>query len=217
MSKYRILLALLPIAVGTPAAAATTFDPVGDFLPSYIFDHDPDLDVTSFSVDLNSSMDTFILGASLAGAVDLSEEGFYVIGVNTGAGAIDPFDAIGQGNVTFDQVIRVNKDGTATLGGTMLDAMLAGNVFTVSVPLSLLPSTGATPENYGFNLWPRYGATVTGNNQISDFAPENALLTVNGIAAPVPEPSTWGMMLLGFGLAGAALRFRRPRGGEAIA
>jgi hypothetical protein len=209
MQRLSILLAAAPLFLASPATAATVLDPVGDFLESYVFDHDADLDVTSFSVDFNSGTSTFLLGASLAGPVDLSEEGFYVIGVNTGAGAIDPFGDIGEGNVTFDRVIRVNKDGTATLGMTMLDAMLAGNVFTVSVPLALLPTTGATPEEYGFNLWPRFGATVTGNTQISDFAPENALLTVNGVVNAVPEPATWLTMLLGFGLAGAALRSRR--------
>jgi hypothetical protein len=204
MPRPSILLAILPALVGTPAAAATVLDPTGDFLPSYVFDHDPDLDVTSFSVDFNEATDTFLLGASLAGAVDLSEAGFYVIGVNTGAGAIDPFGDIGNGNVTFDQVVVLQKDGSVNLG----TATLVGNVFTISVPLSLLPSTGADPQAYGFNLWPRYGEGLGGNEQISDFAPNNALLTTNGV---VPEPATWLTMLLGFGLAGAALRFRRAR------
>lgn len=34
-------------------------------------------------------------------------------------------------------------------------------------------------------------------------------LATGGIAAAVPEPATWGMMILGFGLMGAAMR-RRP-------
>jgi hypothetical protein len=201
-----MLLAALPLSIiAAPVSAqATVFDPVGDFLASYAFDHDPDLDVTSFSVSFNDATDMFLLGASLAGPVDLSEEGFYVIGVNTGTGTIDPFDDIGQGNVTFNQVIVLQKDGSVNLG----TATLVGNVFTISVPLSLLPTTGADPQAYGFNLWPRYGAGLGGNDQISDFAPNNALLTVNGV---VPEPATWMTMLLGFGVAGAALRFRRRR------
>ena len=36
-------------------------------------------------------------------------------------------------------------------------------------------------------------------------------VTIESIDAAVPEPSTWGMMLLGFGAAGLALRRRRPR------
>ena len=83
---------------------------------------------------------------------------------------------------------------------------LTGNQFIATVPLSLLPSTGFSPTNYGFNLWPRTGL---GNNaQISDFAPDDALLT----AAAVPEPSTWAMMLIGFGAVGLGLRRRKGRG-----
>ena len=131
-----------------------------------------------------------------------------MIGVNTGSGTARPFGAIGEPNVTFNQVIVVQKNGTATLGGNSLTTLLSGNQFIVSVPVSLLPSTGATAANYGFNLWPREGATVTGNSQITDFAPDNALLSANGLL-PVPEPATWLMMLLGFGLIGGVMRFRR--------
>lgn len=34
---------------------------------------------------------------------------------------------------------------------------------------------------------------------------------IDGLAAAVPEPATWGMMIVGFGLAGAALRTRRRK------
>jgi hypothetical protein len=129
--------------------------------------------------------------------------------VDTGAGAIRPFGGIGEPNVIFDQVIIVQKNGTATLGANSLNVLLAGNEFIVTVPVSLLPSTGASPENYGFNIWPREGAVVTGNSQITDFAPNNALLAVTGVFTPVPEPATWLMMILGFGLIGGAMRFRR--------
>jgi hypothetical protein len=74
--------------------------------------------------------------------------------------------------------------------------------------LSLLPSTGADPLDYGFNLWPRTEIDTPGNlAHISDFAPNNALLK----ATAVPEPVTWMTMLLGFGLVGATVRFRRAR------
>jgi hypothetical protein len=79
------------------------------------------------------------------------------------------------------------------------------------VPVSLLPSTGFAPQNYGFNIWPREGAVVTNNSQITDFAPNNALLAVTGVFTPVPEPASWLMMILGFGVIGGVLRFRRDR------
>ena len=89
--------------------------------------------------------------AVLAGDIDPALAGFYVIGVNTGHGAIAPFAGIGEPNVTLDQVIVV-KNGTATLGANSLTTLLSGNEFIVSAPISLLPSTSATPANYGFNL-----------------------------------------------------------------
>jgi len=209
MRKIQLILPLLPLIASSHAIATTVTDPVGDILPSFVGTGSPDLDVTSFSVDFNSSTSDFILGATFAGAIDPSLAGFYVIGVDTGAGAIAPFAAIGQPNVTFDQVIVVQKDGTAMVSGNALVVDLAGNMFTVTVPLSLLPSTGAEPGLYGFNIWPREGAVVTGNSQITDFAPNNALLQA------IPEPGTWLMMLLGFGMVGTMLRFRRRVGARA--
>jgi hypothetical protein len=208
MKTIRLATTLLALIATSPAVASTVSDPVGDFLPSFTGTASPDLDVTSFSVSLNPSATTFALGAVLAGDIDPSLAGFYVIGVNTGSGAIHPFAAIGEPNVTFNQVIVVQKNGTATLGANSLTVLLSGNQFIVDVPVSLLTSTGATPQNYGFNIWPRFGATVTGNGQISDFAPDNALLSANGLL-PVPEPASWLMMLLGFGLIGGAMRIGR--------
>jgi hypothetical protein len=210
MKTIRLAATLLALIASSPAVASTVSDPVGDFLPSFTGTASPDLDVTSFSVSLDPGATTFSLGAVLAGDIDPSLAGFYVIGVNTGSGAIHPFAAIGEPNVTFNQVIVVQKNGTATLGANSLTILLSGNQFIVDVPVSLLTSTGATPQNYGFNIWPRFGSTVTGNAQISDFAPDNALLSANGLL-PVPEPASWLMMLLGFGLIGGTMRIGRRR------
>jgi hypothetical protein len=198
---------LSTLTVSSPAlATATVSDPVGDFLPSFVGTASPDLDVTSFSVSLDPTDTTFTLGAVLAGDVNTSLPGFYVIGVDTGRGANAPFGNIGEPDVVFDQVIVVQKNGTAMLGANSLTTLLSGNEFIVSVPVALLPSTGFAPQNFGFNIWPRFGSSVTGNSQISDFAPNNTLLTSLGL---LPEPATWLSMILGFGLIGGAMRFRR--------
>jgi hypothetical protein len=208
MHKIALALALVPIAIATPAAAQSVSDPVGDFLPSYNGPDTGEFDVTSFTALFDPSADLFRLSATLAGAIDPETDGYYIIGVNTGAGAIAPFASIGQPNVTFDQVIVVGGEGEAFIGSTDLTFDIGGNAFTVWVPLSLLPSTGADPLDYGFNLWPRTEIETPGNlEHISDFAPNNALLK----ATAVPEPVTWLTMLLGFGLTGTALRFRRSR------
>ncbi|SFK55892.1 PEP-CTERM protein-sorting domain-containing protein [Sphingomonas sp. NFR04] len=207
----RILLgaAALVSLAAAPALAQTqtVSDATGDFLSGYTGPKLADLDVTSFSVSYDAGSQLFTLGTTFAGAITPGTAGFYVFGVNTGKGAIRPFGGIGQGNVIFDQAIVVQKDGTGAIGGTALDSnwvAIAGNILTVKVPLSLLPSTGFAPGKYGFNLWPRTGF---GNNaQISDFAPENATLS-----AAVPEPASWAMLMLGAGAAGGMLRYRRRR------
>ena len=211
MNRIPLAAALLSMVVSSPAIAqtATVSDPVSDFLPSFTGVVSPDVDVTSFSVSLNPAATTFSLGAVLAGDINPSLTGFYVIGVNTGTGTLHPFGAIGEPNVAFNQAILVQKDGTATLGANSLTVLMSGNQFIVDVPVLLLPSTGATPANYGFNIWPR-DPTGAGLGAFSDFAPNNALLSVNGIL-PVPEPASWVMMLLGFGMVGGALRFGQRR------
>jgi hypothetical protein len=196
-------LALL-LAAG-PAAAATVVDPTGDFLPSYTGTQLSDLDVTSLSVNYDAATQTFTVGWTLAGAVDASTPGLYVLGVNTGTGAIDPFGPIGNGNVIFDQALLIQKNGTGTLGPSALDPstiVIDGNTVTLSLALALFPSTGFDPGHYGWNVWPR--GTGTGLGQITDFAPNNATL------AAVPEPGTWMMLLLGFAGVGMAMRRRRP-------
>jgi hypothetical protein len=194
------------IALATAPAvanAATVLDPAGDFAPGYTAAA-PDLDVRSFTVNYNPTTQLFSLTGTLNGAIDPATGGFYIIGVNTGTGPSAPFAALGAPNVRFNQVVRVNKDGTASLGSTPLTATIAGSSFSIDLLASLFPSTGFTPEQYGFNLWPR-GPNTPGSTTtfVTDFAPDNGLL------AAVPEPATWAMLVAGFGLVGGALRRRK--------
>jgi hypothetical protein len=197
-----LIAAAAALALGAGSAHATSVvDPVGDFLPTFVGTHDADLDVTSFGVSYNPVLSSFLLTATLAGPIDTSKAGLYVIGINTGTGPAAPFAALGEPNVRFNQVIVLQKTGSAVLSGNALTALMSGNSFSLTVPLAFLPSTGFTPEHYGFNLWPRNG--LGNNNQISDFSPQNATL------ASAPEPATWAMLVAGFGLLGGVLRRRR--------
>jgi hypothetical protein len=193
--------AALAYAAAAPAHATAIDDPAGDFLPSFIGAHDADLDVTAFSVSFDDVAMAFNFSATLAGDIDPSKAGFYVIGANTGTGTIRPFASVGAPNVIFNQAIVVQKTGLAAVSGNPLAATISGNSFSLVVPLALLPSTGFAPERYGFNLWPRIA--LGNNNQISDFAPDNATI------AAVPEPATWALMIMGFGALGTALRRRK--------
>lgn len=194
--------AVLALAAGTAAQAGIVLDPVGDYInPMNAPTAQPDLDVTSFQVIFDRSSQSFELAATFAGAVDTAKEGFYVIGVNTGTGPIAPFGPVGQPNVRFNQAMIIQKTGAGVVGPNAFTATIAGNRLSVDVPLSFFPSTGFRPDEYGFNIWPRIA--VGGLAALSDFAPNNALLSA------APEPSTWAMMIAGFGFAGTALRRRR--------
>lgn len=202
--------AAFAVALLVPAAgqAATIVDAVGDFAPGYD-GAAADLDVTSFSVRYDPTGRRFLLGATMAGIIDPATIGLYAIGVNTGTGVIAPFAAQGAPNVRFNQVVIVNKDGTASVGGNPLSATIAGNRFDIAVSEALLTSTGFTATEYTWNLWPRTG--VGPGTVATDFAPDNAML----LGSAVPEPGSWAMMIGGFALSGMTMRRRRT--GAALA
>lgn len=205
----RVLLAtgcLFALAAAPPAHALSVTDPVGDFAPTYVGDADPDLDVTSFTVGYDPVAEVFRIRATLAGDVDPAKPGLYVIGINTGAAVTPgPFADIFNPNVIFNRVIVMQKSGVPFIvGGGAVSGRLSANAFNLLVPLASLASTGFDPLEYGWNLWPRNG--LGNNNQVSDFAPDNATIT-----ASIPEPATWALLIGGFGVAGAVLRRRHPR------
>jgi hypothetical protein len=207
----RLIAAAAALAIslfGQPALASNTItDPVGDFIPSYAGPpNEADLDVTSFTVNFDGT--NFLFNATMAGAIG-SGTGFYVIGVDRGGSGASPFTSIGHPGVIFNAVIVLQQDstGVVTISGvnTPLAAgavAISGSTISAIVPLTFLPSTGFTPLQYGFDIWPRTTAT-TGNPAIADFAPDNSTITAE------PEPATWARMLLGLGGVGARLRWRR--------
>jgi len=200
MMRKLLLAAAAGLAfAATGAHAEIVFDATGDWATGYTGPFEADLDVTSFSASFNRTTNMFDLTATLAGAIDPTLPGIYVIGADTGTGASHPFAAQGAPNVVFNQVIILQKTGAATLGSNALTGTISGNAFDLEVPLADLPSTGFTdPDQYSFNLWPR-----NGSNQIADFAPDNSDVSA------APEPGAWALMVVGVGLVGATLRRRR--------
>jgi len=168
-----------------------------------------DLDVLSATVLYNPATDLFTLSSTMSGAIGSTPAGFYVWGVNRGAGTAG-FAANGIDGVLFDRVVLLRPDGTGSIGGGPALAAgsvtISGDTITGVVSGSLLESTGFKKSDYTWNLWPRDGA-FTGFTAISDFAPDNANFT--STVAAVPEPQSYAMMLAGLGIVGAAAWRRR--------
>jgi hypothetical protein len=215
MRRTYLLAAALSAAVTTPAAA-TVVDPAGDFLATYGGPQSGNVDVLSASATSDGT--NLFLSAVLNGTVGASGS-LYVFGINRGAGTArlaGGSPSVGA-SVLFDAVAVLFPDGTSRIatfpaaGAPTITNLpgavtVSGNTISGTFALSLLPSTGFDPANYTYTLWSRQrvNPAADGTNvEIADFGP--AIL-----ASAVPEPGSWLMMLLGFGVIGSLLRRGKP-------
>jgi hypothetical protein len=113
--------------------------------------------------------------------------------------------------------------GLSTIPGQVDDPGLANLVFTYNGPLFQTSGGPFTPIEFNglsarstFNglAADTFAAVTTKNNP--DGVPGGTgtpIFDQGFITVPaVPEPATWGMMILGFGMIGAGLRLRRRQG-----
>ena len=93
--------------------------------------------------------------------------------------------------------------------GTGLEFSLANNLFTG--PVSGLGGYGeyaSLGSEVVLRLSQSFGYSVAGG---PTFGPQRlGAVIIGGAQAPVPEPATWAMLIMGFGLVGGAMRRRRP-------
>jgi hypothetical protein len=197
MNKWLLMVSLclglaLWSGVSSPAHAGPgeiITDPVGDFLPSYGFQQVPDLDIVSAQVIFTGT--EFLFSATMNGPIGTTPQAFYVWGVNRGVGAQTAnFASLGLPNIMFDLVVVARPGGVSVVND--LDAAqrtplppenisIDGNTIVARVPLSLLPGKGFGPEDYMWNLWPRWDDGMgLSDPQVSEFAPtdRNAPLCV---------------------------------------
>ncbi|MHC5539256.1 hypothetical protein ACYOEI_13645, partial [Singulisphaera rosea] len=107
----------------------------------------------------------------------------YVWGIDRNGNLPDgPFT--GRPNIKFDAVVVVTLDSSLHATAKVTDlttgkttalpdgsAFIHGRTVAVTVPASLLPSTGLDPAHYRFNYWPEDGGPPT-SSSIASFAPE---------------------------------------------
>jgi hypothetical protein len=208
-----MLVSTIALSTSPAAAQAGTFtDPANDFLATYTGPHGADLDALSGTFKYDGS--AFIFTGTLAGPVGTTPGALYVWGIDRGAGTARFSPALpNTDHILFDAIVSLNPSGTSSvrdlISGQVTnlgpnDVFFSGNTFFARVLAGLLPTQGFAPTAYTANLWPRDGSA---NAAISDFAPNNANITV----LTTPEPSSAALLIpaLGgiFGIAG-----RRRRG-----
>lgn len=207
------------VVVAGPAMASVA-DPVGDFLGTYGGPLNPDLDILGAEVEYDGS--GFRLSATLAGPVGVTPGSLYVWGINRGGGTArlaGGSPSVGP-TVLFDSVAVMFPDGLGravtfpTAGPPSITPLsgivnVTGNTISALFPAALFPTNGFAADDYTFTLWSRkrVNPALDGTNaEIADFA--SAITPTR----PVPEPTTWALMILGTGAVGLALRRRRPAG-----
>jgi hypothetical protein len=202
LTRTALAASLLALA---GVAQAGAVDAANDFIPTFTGRHGGDLDVLSANVDYNVNSHVFSLMSTVGANIGTTAGGFYVWGVNRGAGTAR-FANIGATGVLFDMVVVINQDGSVavndlvggvpsfTLGAG--SAHFSGATMTLDLDDSHLLSRGFSQANYTWNLWPRDPRGTVGTAAISDFAPDNTNFATN----VVPEPTSALLAMAGLGL-----------------
>lgn len=211
---YTMAFAAAGLTLAASPAAAVTFTSTPGSTTSFAA---PAGTVVDFNGDLPS-------GVTLTGRA-----GDYAYA--TGTSSTSAQTAFSDGS----RYLAVYGRGTATLATTA--AYEAISIFLGSIDsyntISLLSTTGAVLASYtGSDLAPNANgsrdSSVT-NRRITFtasagetfggivFGSGGNSLEVDNVVFSVPEPSTWALMFLGFGMIGATARYRRGRGGVVTA
>jgi hypothetical protein len=170
--------------------------PAGAFYPLYGGERRAALDAIQATGEYTAAVGTLTFTALMAGPIASGQDNYYVWGVDRGGATFAPFPQ--EPNVKFNAVVVVEAqaEGGANASvvlipgaATPLQASavhIDGAKIAVSIPASLLPSTGSAPASYRWNLWPR--DEVGGPpSQVAKFIPENALAaSLPGAQAAAP-------------------------------
>ena len=135
-------------------------------------------------------LEIFIDGAKVA---DLTYNNAGGTAKTTGGGVL-----LSDGMGRVSEYVRVNND-TQTYPDTLVDMSTA--------PFLSFAHTGSS-----LNLLFRAAGAGWQGGDDEGYGLDNVVLTYDGVRAPpggVPEPTSWALMIAGFGLAGTALRRRR--------
>lgn len=193
MKKFAFLVASAVALSASTSAYATDFSFTGNFATAN--------DVQTFNFVVGAPSVVTLRTWSYAGGVNAA-------GANIARGGFDPilalFDSTGLRINQNDDGAGVAADAvTGAQFDTLLTSALVAGTYTVSIQAFSNFSIGPNFSN-GFSGGGSF-TDFTGNLRDNHWAFD--ILNVEGaVQGSVPEPATWAMMLLGFGIVGAGLR-----------
>ena len=143
-----------------------------------------ELNAVKASAILSANRSTFTFTGTNQGRINKTPA-VYVWGIDrNGNLPAGPFT--NRPNIKFDALVVVSLDSSLTPTAQVLDlasggmtdlpagsARIQGHTVSVTVPASLLPSTGLAPSQYRFNYWPEDGGPPT-SSSVASFAPETS-------------------------------------------
>lgn len=190
-------------AIATPASAVTFVTDLGStttFAPTSgtLVDFNSDTLPTGFTL---SGVYALATGSSSSGATPAFSDGSRYLAVTTG-GSATLQSATGYQSVSIflGSIDTYNTIEILSTAGAVLKSY-NGASFTASANGNqTLPST-----NRRATFFAEAGETIGGIR----FTSSSPALEVDNVVFAVPEPSTWILMLMGFGLVGQAMRVRR--------
>jgi hypothetical protein len=175
-------------STGTAAAPFAFTAPAGAFYKDYTGPKRPAVDAIGADGAFVTATQTIALRAQMAGPVFDGGPNYYVWGFDRGGAAAGTAPFPDEPAVKFNAVLLVTADpangGTLTGVVNLLNGapaqpvpvtLSAPDTLQVSVPASMLPSTGFTADKYTWNLWPRSGLGGTPAAQIGSFIPDNTM------------------------------------------
>ncbi len=159
------------------------------FYEAYTGPRHAELNAVRASGELSATTGNFTFTGTDQGRINAAPATF-VWGIDRNGNLPPGTSFINRPNIKFDAVVVVTLDASHTLSAKVMDlvtgaitnlpagdATVRGATVSVTVPSSLLPSTGLAPSQYRFNYWPEDGGPPV-SASVASFLPETTTAQV---------------------------------------